>query len=211
MHTHVVWTCPCVHTQERKSFSIASCPTRLPRRSWGGGQRHYSAIKLLFAGVTLSGGCVDRGGNALKVHSYRHTHTHISFRQGCLRSGLRAPGRGSPAWWGVTGARRVAVGWARSGQEGVSGTPEDNRTGPVGRPPATPFHPWWIGLVSFLFPTFLLGTSTFFFITAARRVNCPLHTDHTFGYIYCIFALLYIKCGRKLLNEKSVMVPEELY
>lgn len=89
VYVHVcIWTCLRVYTKERKGFSIASCPTRLPRRSWGGGQRHYSAIKLLFAGVTLSGGCVDRGGNALKVYS--HIYTHISFRQGCLRSGLLA-------------------------------------------------------------------------------------------------------------------------
>ena len=83
-----LWIWLYVYTKGSKGFSIASQLTRLPWRSWGGSQRHYSAIKLLFAGVTLSGGCVDRGRDALKVQSY--THTHISLRQGCLRARLVA-------------------------------------------------------------------------------------------------------------------------
>lgn len=117
-----VQTCSRVYTKERKSFSIASCPTRLPRRSWGGGQRHYSAIKLLFAGVTLSGGCVDRGGNALKVHSYIHIHTYPSGRGfGGLGSWLWLPG--------LMGHNRGQKGSRRVSQKGGSKTPEDTALG----------------------------------------------------------------------------------
>lgn len=79
-----MYTCIRMYTLKReKAFPLPRAPPGCPGAAEEEDQRHYSAIKLLFAGVTLSGVCVDRGESALKVHSYIHTHTHNSFKQGC--------------------------------------------------------------------------------------------------------------------------------
>lgn len=58
MHAHVG-----VNALKREGLSNCLVPPpSCPLLSGRGGQRHYSAIKLLFAGVTHSGGCVDGGG-----------------------------------------------------------------------------------------------------------------------------------------------------
>ncbi|KAI4831679.1 hypothetical protein KUCAC02_001208 [Chaenocephalus aceratus] len=92
------------------------------------------SVMEMAIGVTLSRGCVDRGGNALKVHSYTHILQAGVFRG--LGSWLRRPGLMARNG-GHDGSIRVS----QIGPGGGSGTPEDDGTGPAGTPPATPFHP----------------------------------------------------------------------
>lgn len=70
-------TRPWVHADEREAFQLPHALSGCPLHSWRAGQSRYSAIKLLFAGVTHSGGCVDGVGTALEVCSHMHAHTHI--------------------------------------------------------------------------------------------------------------------------------------
>lgn len=54
-------------------------------------QIHYSAIKLLFAGVTHSRGRGDGGVNALKLHSNMHVHIQLVQAGGVQALDFAAP------------------------------------------------------------------------------------------------------------------------
>lgn len=78
-HAHVcIKTCLCAE----RGFLIALRHASLPPHSWSKDQRHYSAIKLLFAGVTHSGSCADGGENALEHHSHMHIKARCSGEEG---------------------------------------------------------------------------------------------------------------------------------
>lgn len=149
---HIVHMCVYGHVhvytlKKAKAFQLPHGPALCPL-SWGGGQRHYSAIKLLFAGVTLSRGCVDRGGNALKVRSYTHIYP----------SGRGVWGPGTLLWLpGLMGHNRGQWGSRRVRQFRLRGEQQDTGGQHVwagGEATTTPFHPWLISLVSLLFALF---------------------------------------------------------
>lgn len=151
-----------------KAFQLPPSPPGCPGTA---GEEAGDITQLLncYLQVSPSAGAVlIEGGNALKVHSYIHTRTYPSHRGVWGLSlwswlpGLMGHNNGQ---WGSRRVSQIELG-------GGSGTPQDSRPGPVGRQPATPFHPWWITPVSSLFALFLSGTPGFTleFITMYMQV-----------------------------------------